>query len=153
MRATEIEKNLEAVKLSLANTMLRAVHGHLEVTQLFASAALVYLHVVVSGFQYSLAEIRENVARSITLFKRLPCQKILCALVWPMCIIGCMALEEQEGFFRDLIASMGVEPYVFGSARDALKTMENCWKKREARDEGWNWASCMNSSGHLVLIV
>jgi hypothetical protein len=70
-----------------------------------------------------------------------------------MCIIGCMALEEQEGFFRDLIASMGVEPYVFGSARDALKTMENCWKKREARDEGWNWASCMNYLGHLVLIV
>jgi hypothetical protein len=152
-RATNIETNLEAVASSLADVMSRSPGDRYEVTQLFASAALVYLHVVVSGFQFSLPEIRDTVALSMTMFEQLSDAKLLRSLVWPLCVTGCMATKDQEGFFRDLVMGMSVEAYMFGSTRSALRIMENCWEKREALEEGWDWAACMNSLGHLTLIV
>lgn len=152
-RATSIETDLEAVASKLADVMSRSPSDSCEVTQLFASAALVYLHVVVSGFQFSLPEIRSTVAKSITMFQHLSNPKLLRSLVWPLCVTGCLATKEQEGFFRDLVMGMSMEAYMFGSIRSALRIMENSWEKRDGLEEGWDWAACMNSLGHLMLIV
>lgn len=72
------------------------------ITRIFACAALVYLHVVVSGAYPEHLSIHESVSRTIAAFQLLPDQGLVRSLTWPFCIAGCMALPEQEDFFRDL---------------------------------------------------
>ena len=153
MRATSIAEKLEAARQILNEEVQQSKRAEEEVTQLFATAALVYLHVVVSGFQYSLPEIRENVATAMTMFRELSNERLLRSLVWPLCVTGCMATTEQEEWFRELIMGMSAEVFMFGGARNALRIMEKCWQKRDQRDEEWDWERCMNSLGCLVLIV
>jgi hypothetical protein len=75
------------------------------ITRIFACSALVYLHVVVSGPYPVLPEIRTSVSRTIAAFQMLPDQGVVRSLAWPFCIAGCMALPEQEDFFRNIISS------------------------------------------------
>jgi hypothetical protein len=152
-RAREIEESLEAVVKELDEKIAKAREAADEVSQLFATAALVYLHVVVSGFQYSLPEIRDNVTKAMGMFRQLSNERLLRSLVWPLCVTGCLAVKELQEGFKDLVMGMSAEVYMFGSARKALRIMERCWEKRGEPDTRWDWAECMNSLGHLVLIV
>jgi hypothetical protein len=153
VRATGIAEKLEAARQRLDEEARGEKRAEDEVSRLFATAALVYLHVVVSGFQYSLPETRENVVRAMAMFRELSNERQLRSLVWPLCVTGCMATKEQETWFKELVMGMSAEVYLFGGARNALRIMEKCWEKRDQKDEGWDWERCMNSLGCLVLIV
>lgn len=157
-RATKVEDDLKLVPAKISPNDCQPGHastnlcGINEVTRIFASSALIYLHGIVSGAQPELPEIQENVAKTITMFEHLSDRQWLRSFVWPLCVTG-MAPREQECFFRNLISGMGVESYMFGSARNTMRMIENCWTKREVRAEIWDWETCMNSLDHLGLIV
>lgn len=153
MKAAGIEEELENTIEKLNKEISQARNPVNEVSQLFATAALVYLHVMVSGFQSSLPEIEENVARALAMFKALSDRELIRSLVWPLCITGCLAGKEKEEEFKGLVMGMSTEVFIFGSAREAYKIMEKAWERREDRGDGWTWAKCMNSLGHLVLII
>jgi hypothetical protein len=153
IKAARIEEELETTVDRLEKEISQARKPVSEVSQLFATAALVYLHVVVSGFQTSLPEIEENVARALRMFKELSDKDLIRSLAWPLCITGCLAGKEHEEEFKDLMLGMSAEVFLFGSARDAYKIMEKSWERREDRDDVWTWANCMNSLGHLVLVI
>jgi hypothetical protein len=54
-------------------------------------------------------------------------------LLWPVCIAGCMATEEHEPCWRDLISSAGNERWAFGYPAKILLVMEECWKLRRSQ--------------------
>ncbi|KAG4437135.1 hypothetical protein IFR05_007397 [Cadophora sp. M221] len=122
-------------------------------TKIWAYAAHIYLHTVVSGWQPASPEIRDNVTKLIISFQNLPSPSLLRTLVWPFCVAGCLATAQQESTFRDLVTSMG-PLQMFGTVRLALRIMEDVWRRRGSAElDCWDVAACLRCVGHRVLLV
>ena len=124
------------------------------VTGAWAHAALIYLFVVVSGWQPASVDVRYHVARIVEL---LTCQisppALLRTMVWPFCVAGCLAEPTQEVHLRGMVEALQ-PPSVFGTVRKALEIMENVWCNRDAGDAASrDLATCFRSQGDLVLLV
>ncbi|KAI1177258.1 fungal-specific transcription factor domain-containing protein [Nemania sp. FL0916] len=124
-------------------------------TRIWAQAAVTYVHVVASGLQPALPEIRSSVAATIELLRTLPSPLALRTLVWPFAVTGCLALREQEGFFVDLVEGMGAM-HVFGTVGEALNIMRRVWEHRDSgciEPQMWDIATCFSLLGHRSLLV
>ncbi|KAJ5418409.1 uncharacterized protein N7487_001959 [Penicillium crustosum] len=123
------------------------------VTRIWAHAALIYLSVVVSGWQPGSSTIRENVARAIELLSRLPAPALLRTVVWPFCIVGCLANPDEECLLRSMVQALA-PLRLFGATQKALEIMENVWKRRDAIDVNtWDFAACVRTLGYVPLLV
>jgi hypothetical protein len=125
---------------------------HPNISKIFILAAMTYLHVVVSGPYPAVPEIANNVAETIAAFKTLKDVSLLRHVVWPLCISGCLALEEHHDFFRDLMSRAGVTPWCTGNCYEAFSIMQECWKARLSSDESCDWASTMKRRGCSVYL-
>ncbi|KAI0870321.1 fungal-specific transcription factor domain-containing protein [Hypoxylon argillaceum] len=124
-------------------------------TRIWAQAALTYLHVVASGLQPTLPEIRASVAATVDLLRALPSPLALRTLVWPFAVTGCLATPEQEPFFAALVDGMG-PMQVFGTVHEALAIMRAVWKHRDGccvDPQMWDIATCFSLLGHRSLLV
>ncbi|MCJ1329100.1 hypothetical protein MMC10_005777 [Thelotrema lepadinum] len=124
------------------------------VTRIWAHAALIYLSVVVSGWQPSSVDVRYYVSRIIELLK---CQisppKLIRTMVWPFCVAGCLAQPEQEACLRGMVEALQ-PPSAYGTVWKALEIMENVWRNRDVEDAtSRDLATCLKSQGDLVLLV
>jgi hypothetical protein len=124
------------------------------VTRVWAHAALVYLFVVVSGWQPASVDVRYHVGLIVELLTRqISPPALLRTMVWPFCVAGCLAEPTQEDHLRGIVEALH-PPSVFGTARKALEIMENVWRKRDAGDTASrDLATCFRSQGDLVLLV
>jgi C6 transcription factor Pro1 len=124
------------------------------VTRVWAHAALVYLSVVVSGWQPASVDVRYHVNLIIELLTRETSPPaLLRTMVWPFCVAGCLAEPAQEAHLRGMVEALQ-PPSVFGTARKALEIMENVWRNRNAGDAASrDLATCFRSQGDLVLLV
>jgi hypothetical protein len=124
------------------------------VTRVWAHAALIYLSVVVSGWQPANFEVRHNVGQVMDLLThRLQPPALLRTVVWPFCVAGCMAERTQENHVRGLVAALH-PPSVFGTVRKALEIMENVWSSRDPADSAnRDLATCFRGYGDLILLV
>lgn len=126
------------------------------VTQIWAHAALIYLHVVVSGWQPASVDIRHHVAQVLELLvSKLSPQELLRTVVWPFCVAGCLAEPSQEGQLRELVRSLH-PPSIFDTCtvRKALAIMEGVWRSRDAEDLSTrDIALCLRSQGDFILLV
>ena len=123
------------------------------ITEVFALAALTYLHVVVSGAHPDLPEINDSVARAMDALGALRDRKLLARVVWPACVTGCMVSEDKQNTFRDLVAVECFAQGVLGTLPQAHDIIEHCWKEREAGAGNCEWFSAMKSIGlHLPLV-
>ncbi|OIW23915.1 hypothetical protein CONLIGDRAFT_114946 [Coniochaeta ligniaria NRRL 30616] len=123
--------------------------------RIWAQATLTYLLVVVSGWQPSNAEIRESVALTAGLLRRLPAPAGLRSVVWPFAVTGCLAAPEEEQGFRDLVSALG-PLQIFGTVREALSIMEGIWAHRDCigvLPDGWDVSIGLNSLGHAALLI
>jgi hypothetical protein len=123
--------------------------------RIWAQAALTYLLVVVSGWQPSNPEIRESVALTADLLRRLPAPAGLRSVVWPFAVTGCLAAPEEEQGFRDLVSALG-PLQIFGTVREALSIMESVWQHRECNakmPDAWDLSVGLNSLGHAALLI
>lgn len=120
-------------------------------TKIYALAALTYLHVTISGPISELPEITESVTRTVAEFTSLSDARLLRYLVWPFCITGCLASEEQHSVFRTLIQTGDFNERTVGTCMEAFKVMEECWQRR-TRLRNCDWISVMESLGHLILL-
>ncbi|OBT98015.2 hypothetical protein VE01_04004 [Pseudogymnoascus verrucosus] len=170
-RATHIERGLEdglrdtSSRLSqltnhstpsiLSTGIQESPHLTLLITRIFACSALVYLDVVVSGAYPKMPEIRKNVSRTIDALRALPDIAMINSLTWAYCITGCMAIEEEQMFFRGLAVSSNGDTPTFGNFSKALSIVEECWRLRgeEKRQQPVDWRTAMNSLGMSVLFV
>lgn len=140
---------------SLYNDLLPPISGGSTalVTRIWAHAALLYLSVVVSGWQPGNASIRENVTLTLGLLEKMPEPALLRTVVWPFCVVGCLAEAAEECRLRAMVEAL-VPLRLFGPARKAMDIMENVWKNRNAVDiETWDFAACVRSLGHVALLV
>jgi hypothetical protein len=122
------------------------------VTRIWAHAALLYLSVVISGWQPGSVGIRENVVRTLALLGQMPTPELLRTMVWPFCMAGCLAEPQEEGHFRAMADAL-VPQRMFGAARKALEIMENVWKCRAELTVDTDFAACVCSLGYVSLLV
>lgn len=123
-----------------------------QAARIFALSALTYLYVVVSGPYPELPEIRRSVSQTISAFGSLPKATLLQNLVWPFCVTGCLALDEQQVIFRNLLACAKTMPNVSGTCVEAMKIMEQCWKERKDSNRNIDWVTAMDRLGYSVLL-
>ena len=171
-RATEIKTRLESevgkISKGIEGSFVgllehHSKHGSVIVTQVWAYATLVYLHVIVSGSNPELPDIHNNVSKAIQAFKALPDPEMVRSLSWPLCIAGCMAAGMQENEFRAIVDRAGIGRFPFGNSRKVVELMEECWRTRaNVEDESGgllgqgievDWRSVMWSSGIDLLLV
>ncbi|KAI1387684.1 fungal-specific transcription factor domain-containing protein [Hypoxylon trugodes] len=138
--------NFQTQKISDIQTSL--------VTRVWAHAALLYLSVVVSGWQPANVEVRYHVGRIIDLLTyQISPPSLLRTVAWPFCLAGCLAIPVQEAPLRSLVEALQ-PPSVFGSVRKALEIMEEAWRNRDMEDsESRDLSACFGSQGNLVLLV
>lgn len=123
------------------------------VTRIWGHAALIYLFIVVSGWQPASADVHHHVTRILELITQVSPPELLRTMVWPFCVAGCIAEPAHETQFRALADSLQ-PPSLFGTVRKALEIMENVWLNRNAKDaESRDLATCFRSQGSLVLLV
>lgn len=121
-----------------------------EITRIFALSAITYLHVVISGAYPEIPDIKESVSKTLDALQSLSDSKLLQHVVWPYCISGCLAVEEQEQKFRALMSS----PHVtHRTCLDALNIMEECWRLRETERPNHDWTYIMKKDGQHILLV
>jgi hypothetical protein len=167
-RASQIARSLESDMVGIQNEKItRSVsdshtRGPLDLalnpsasstsTLVWARAAQLYLTVVVSGWQLLSQDIRTNVGHIIVLLKDVPAYQLR-ALVWPICVAGCLALEEEKTFFLRLLAGLG-KVHTAGTLDDARQIMVRVWERSETSDMmNWNLASCFSILGSSILLV
>lgn len=124
------------------------------VTRVYGSAALVYLHVVLSGADPNLPTIQENVTRTIEAFKALPDPVLVNSLAWPFCIAGCMAQEQDHAFFRDMTRFGEPADSIFGVGK-AWSIVQECWRLRKVDPNcaPVDWKIAMKNLGQSILLV
>ncbi|KAL2822876.1 fungal-specific transcription factor domain-containing protein [Aspergillus granulosus] len=120
----------------------------------WAHAALLYLFVVVSGWQPRSAEVAYHVAKILDILcNKIEPQGLLRTIVWPFCIAGFLAQPHEESHFRNLVHNLQ-PPSVFGTARKALELMENIWRNRDAENSiSYDLGTLFSSPGELILLV
>lgn len=132
-------------------------------TNVFACAAVVQLHQVVCGFYPLLPEIRFGIARTIVALQRIKesdVGQLARSLVWPCCVAGCLADEEQQIFFREFLQAGDADAHGFGNCQTAMEVLEMCWARRaekaarrEATGEEWDLRRAMDELGYKLLLV
>ena len=124
------------------------------ITQVWAHAALLYLFVVVSGWQPANVEVRYHVGRIIELLThQISPPTLLRTMVWPYCVAGCLAELTQEPQLRSMVKTL--QPLsIFGTVHKALEIMESVWRSRDAgATADRDLAACFRIQGDLVLLV
>jgi hypothetical protein len=123
-------------------------------TLVWAHAALIYLSVVVSGWQPASVDVRYHVGRIVELLTRqISPPTLLRTMVWPFCVAGCLTELAQEAHLR-AVAKALQPPSVFGTVYKALEIMENVWRNKDAGDAAnRDLATCFRSQSDLVLLV
>lgn len=124
------------------------------ITHIFGSAALVYLHVIISGADPEIPEIHKSVSQTMTALNVLKNKDLVRNLQWPICIAGSMATMGQESFWRDLVCSVSRERWTFGYSNEVLEVMEEAWRLRKSQPgTSINWMTAMKSLDIKVLLV
>ncbi|KAL2842751.1 fungal-specific transcription factor domain-containing protein [Aspergillus pseudoustus] len=120
----------------------------------WARAALLYLSVVVSGWQPRSTEVSHHVTKILDILcNRVEPQGLLRTIVWPFCIAGFLAQPHDEWRFRELVNNLQPRS-VFGTARKALELMENIWRNRDAENSiNYDLGTLFSSPGELILLV
>jgi len=121
------------------------------VTCIWAHAALLYLHIVVSGWQPTNVEVGYHVTciQDVLLHHDVA---LLRTIVWPLVVAGCLATHEQESVFRAIVQKAQPSK-VYGTVHKAFAIMESAWQRRSTWTVDWDLATCFRNQDELVLLV
>ncbi|KLT40037.1 hypothetical protein CC85DRAFT_165168 [Cutaneotrichosporon oleaginosum] len=146
-RASAIEEILDERPRREAH-LLCATPARRAVSDIFFHSARVLLATTIHGPYPDVAEVKATVADTVDAFSALDALDITGAeraLVFPTVIAGCHAQPELQTFFRDRFVRLGDEAVAFGNTQNALRVMEEVWRRRAAAraDEAVHWRSVM----------
>ncbi|MCJ1387734.1 hypothetical protein MMC18_000577 [Xylographa bjoerkii] len=103
---------------------------HTLVTHIFAYMASIYLHLVIDGFQ--MLELLDTIiSETMRLLRTQIPTHILPALVAPLYVIGSVARQRDEQFFRDIFSSLPLLDPLFKHRERVLPILEEIWSKRQ----------------------
>ncbi|EHK20467.1 uncharacterized protein TRIVIDRAFT_134018, partial [Trichoderma virens Gv29-8] len=121
------------------------------VSRIFALAALVLLHTIISGPLPRLPEIQGAVSRTITTLRARPKSCPANGIVWAMCITGSMAQPTVQQSFETCIKEMLADHGRFGNCSTVLRIMRKCW---ELQKHGVaDCKSAMSEMGICALLI
>jgi C6 transcription factor Pro1 len=151
-----LERGLRGLREARARGGLETeleMHSSL-VTELFALAAITYLHVTASGAWPFLPAVRASAARTVAALCALP-EELLIRVSWPFAVAGCMVLEEGRGVVRGVVAKAQSRGFNIGTVWKGMLVVEECWRLRDAAGEmavEVSWVDAMGSLGERILL-
>lgn len=101
------------------------------VSRMFALAALVLLHTIISGPLPKLPEIRSAVSRTIATLRTRPKSCPANGIVWAICVTGCMAPPTVQQSFESCMKEMLADHGKFGNCSTVLRVMRKCWELQQ----------------------
>lgn len=122
-------------------------------TYISAQAAMIYLHVLMSGPHPDVPEIRYSVENCLPQIEKAVQLGTLPWLAWSTCIIGCMAAKDLRNVYEMSLERMDKLYGVTSGYARALATMRECWRLRDADACPAHWASAMQSLGITSLLI
>jgi len=115
------------------------VRGNSAITAIFSYAAITYLHVVISGPNPHLTEIKEAVSQAVKCLRDLAVDKTAANLTWPICVVGCMAGGEDRVGLQECMSKLNGMEQKSHSFHNVIRVVRDCWKVRdEGRDCDWS---------------
>ena len=158
-RARQIEDSLEN---AMDTTPMQASGSEQQpnqnsVTRIFATATLAQLASLSSNAPDDIASsrVRRAVSRVILEIQMAGQTVTPRQLSWPLCVAGCLADQDQQGFFEVFLNSVVSERTKMigncGTIRDILNA---CWaNKIERPNERWDSSSTMKQMGIYALLI
>ncbi|KAJ7285217.1 fungal-specific transcription factor domain-containing protein [Mycena rebaudengoi] len=121
------------------------------VSKIFYEAVLLYLHTVLSDSNPGVPEISNSVGMIVQYLGQLPSSEVDRALVFPICLAGCMT---DDSSWRELFK--GRLQALDESLGNLLRTrllMEAVWQKRDVSGVTVDWRETMRDRGLNLLLV
>lgn len=124
------------------------------VTRSFATAALVYLRVVLLGLGDNSDTIQDAVSRNVASMELITDQQDMRGLVWPICISGSMAETTHQPFYEAIVKeTLGDSPRDFGNCVTILKILTRSWEiRRLDQNCSVGWRHAMTEIGICLLV-
>ncbi|KAL9473566.1 hypothetical protein ACSS6W_007946 [Trichoderma asperelloides] len=123
------------------------------ITKVWLHAAIMYLSVILDGWQPSSLYIRENVNSILNIADSFPSELSIRSFMLPLCISGFLAMPEQEHTFRCLFSALG-SLQALGPAKRAFHLIEQVWELRDELDgDSWGLYDCFQIMGSEVLLI
>lgn len=145
--------SMERFTMSEAGTSViafRMVPDTVLVTYLFAQMATIYLHLVTFGFQH-LEGIEVTVSEAMRTLQTQAARHLLPSLVAPLYIIGAVARENDEQFFRDIFSSLPVLEASMKHREGILPVLEDIWRRRRMR-ASFAWQDTLDFTKDILLV-
>lgn len=127
------------------------------VTEMWAHAALVYLHIVANGAYSDHPKLRQYISRSLDAFVNLP-RRLDIHIALPFGILASMTDGEDAQKFLRIAESPKRAEEINPGQRKALGIIKECWRmkgqaKASRPDTGVSWRDGARSLGLVVLLV
>jgi hypothetical protein len=111
--------------------------------------------VLKLGATSESAQIQDIVQKMMSELRLFPEEESVGGLVWPLTVVGCLALPHQQQFFENFVSqrSSGAE-ITFGNRSTALKILRTSWLMRQIEPrKSCDWWETSVSLGVSVLLI
>ena len=151
-RATKLEEGMQTHSSGTAFRMeMRGISRDVMlITNVFAAAVRVYLHVVVSGAYSEVSDVRHEVDATVRGLKALTHAALVRRLAWPICIAASLSDSRHESFFNQLESGAQRDQDECFSVLRALQVARECRRLRESasKSASFDWMDAMESLGY-----
>ncbi|KAF8206156.1 fungal-specific transcription factor domain-containing protein [Mycena galopus ATCC 62051] len=121
------------------------------VAKIFSEAVLLYLHTVLSDSNPGVPEISNSVGMIVQLLGQLPPSEVDRALVFPICLAGCMTDDSNwRDFLKGRLQALDES---LGNLMRTRLLMEAVWQKRDVSGATVDWRETMRERGLNLLLV
>lgn len=120
------------------------------VTHTFACMASIYLHLVTYDFQ-KLEILEATILVAMGMLQTPIVAQLLPALVAPLFIIGCVAREEDQQFFRHVFSSSPLLNPSLKHREKMLPILEEIWNRRQTTP-GFSWNDILELTSDVLLV-
>ena len=120
------------------------------VTHIFAYMASLYLHLVIEGFQ-KLEVLDTTISEAMRMLRTQIPTQILPALVSPLYVIGSVARQGDEQFFRDIFSSPPLLDPLLKHRGRILPMLEEIWSKRQTAPL-FAWEDSLEATHDILLL-
>lgn len=120
------------------------------ITLIFAYMAIIYLHVVLHDFE-NLENIETTIFEATNMLQNCVPDHLLPLLVAPLYVIGSVAKEGDEEFFRGSFSSPKLMAQLLQHRGKIVLVLEEIWRRRRTA-AGVKWEDCLELTHDILLI-
>ncbi|WJG37319.1 fungal-specific transcription factor domain-containing protein [Fusarium oxysporum Fo47] len=139
-------------ELTLLRSMRPPQDAYYTITRIWATAARLYLIVVLLGWSPGTSDVGELVSDNLKLLQDLNKPSWLMPLARPFCVTGCLVSESQELVVESIFDRTKPLSNV-GGLTEAMKIVRETWKRRGVLNQEWDMAACFRSLDDIPLLV